>query len=355
MKNMKAKENTTFSCVSPNVETHANETLMANEPVNNLEENWLLEEPTAREYISWNGWHCRGERRHTLTNPPPLDLSTSRLERNTTPPEFHNPGLPTKLPRVDRKGCGYHGRTPLLWPYIPGTPTLALLCQEVITDVDIVAGASLLYALSGHSRYVKEPYLMQRCFTGAIIVTHLVKHKQSDNHSPGHLSERLCCPGKTANTTHFSLGRFQIGDVKMTTVSEIDGFIVKAGKPVEIKTRKKSTTPDLKDTIQASVNGSAYLAQFKLSDDEKILESMKLFTTANLRRRHKVAWKTAGERVCRLLTKVVNNKLVLNAYKQPVLLTFDPSSREPVISQTCKWKNSIIPSTQQSTTELDDG
>lgn len=305
------------------------------------EQNWLTEE--SREYVAWDGFHEKGSRRYALTSPPGLAMSKNRVEKGVLPPSFDIPSLPAVLPQTRGSRYTKQNSTPIMWPHMPGAPTLALSLKECIEDVDIVAGASLFYALWGHSRYIKEKYLLQRCANGTVIVIHLPKHKRSDSQSPGHLSEAICCPGKLHNRIHFSIGKLRVGNIHMTTISEVDGFMTDLKRPVEIKTRKKTTIPDMKDTIQASVNGSEYLAQFKLSSNERMLESVQLFRTTDLQLRHDVAWQNAGQRICVMLQHILSNELVMSAYNHPVMLTFDQVTREPLIANAQSSFMSIIP------------
>lgn len=305
------------------------------------EPNWLTEE--SRDYAAWDGFHEKGSRRYALTNPPGLAMSQSRVEKGVLPPSFDIPALPAVLPQTRGSKYTKQNSTPIMWPHMPGAPTLALSLKECVEDVDIVAGASLFYALWGHSRYIKEKYLLQRCANGTVIVIHLPKHKRSDSQSPGHLSEAICCPGKRQNRIHFSIGKLRLGNIRMTTISEVDGFMTDFKRPVEIKTRKKITIPDLKDTIQASVNGSEYLAQFKLSSNERMLESVQLFRTKDLQHRHDVAWQNAGQRILEMLDVILSNELVKSAYNHPVMLTFDPVTREPLVADAQHSYPSIIP------------
>lgn len=306
-----------------------------------VESNWLTEE--SRDYVAWDGFHEKGSRRYALTNPPGLAMSRCRVEKGVLPPPFGIPELPASLPEIRGNKYTKQNSTPIMWPHMPGAPTLALSLKECVEDVDIVAGASLFYALWGHSRYVKEKYLLQRCANGAVIVIHLPKHKRSDSQSPGHLSEAICCPDKRQSRIHFSIGKLRVGNIRMTTISEVDGFMVDFKRPVEIKTRKRTTIPDLKDTIQASVNGSEYLAQFKLSSNERLLESVQLYRTKDLQLRHDVAWHNAGKRICEMLNTILLNELVMNACDHPVMLTFDQVTREPLIVDAQKSYPSIMP------------
>lgn len=297
------------------------------------DENWLKEED--RVFVGWNGSY-KGGLRTPHAHPPERKFSTVRASLYERPPDFTMPSLPISLPSSEGWRSKNRKRVsiPIMWPYIPGSPTIASIAEEWIGNVDVIAGASLMYALFGHSRYVKECFLLERNAQGAVVVMHVPKHKRSDMDSPGHMSESICCPNKGKHKIHFSIGKFRVGRFKMATVSEVDGFMQDVGKAIEIKTRKRRTVPDLKDTVQASINGSDSLVQFKLSENNEVLESVQVYKTSFLRDRHRVAWKNAGDRITDMLGVILSNDLVQGAFGVPVVLAFDPKTRTPVITES---------------------
>ena len=116
------------------------------------EPNWLTEE--SRDYVAWDGFHEKGSRRYALTNPPGLAMSQSRVEKGVLPPSFDIPALPAVLPQTRGSKYTKQNSTPIMWPHMPGAPTLALSLKECVetflemTNETLRVHAQMIYALA---------------------------------------------------------------------------------------------------------------------------------------------------------------------------------------------------------------
>ena len=269
--------------------------------------------------MGWDGQQLEG-----TPEKPSIQDSISRLRLDEPPPKFQEPTLPTPTSVPNTLVL-----SDFVWPrYASIELPLAVVKakEETLDGVHfIIVSSHFFYALCGESRAMNRSFLLQRVGDSIAVVPLTADGVKTPRCSLaiGVLVEDLCCPSSLPDTmTTFSLAKFQVGDYGLMLSTEVDGLDSATGECIEVKVRKKSSL-NMREIIQASVNGSARIAGVTPSADKTNLESIKIFSVQNEREQRKEKWTYNGQRAKYILSLIWNNPLVQSSTDAPVLMKFD--------------------------------
>mmetsp|Transcript_20456 Transcript_20456/g.55826 ORF Transcript_20456/g.55826 Transcript_20456/m.55826 type:complete len:524 (-) Transcript_20456:235-1806(-) len=288
-----------------------------------------------RATIHWDESPAASGQTLALKTAPMLDDMASRVNADARPPMIRAPRqLPVALPRMDPAKRRANMQKALhRYPAEPGSGRLGIVAAQALGwelgSFDVVCGTSLVKALSGDTRLMKDEFFLQR-FQGTVCCLHMPSnvHGQDD---VGHAVERLLCGASDVMVggCDYMATAARVGESRMLIMSEVDATD-STGMVVELKSSNvkggKSFVTD-KVALQVMVNGSGYVLACSLDEDKARLIGLEWIPVGEGIANHRSSITTAGQRVRLLLEQVL-------AYMHDVHSTAGGSELGPIVKLT---------------------
>eukprot|EP00928_Gymnodinium_smaydae_P073842 TRINITY_DN56969_c0_g1_i1.p1 TRINITY_DN56969_c0_g1~~TRINITY_DN56969_c0_g1_i1.p1 ORF type:complete len:590 (+),score=58.83 TRINITY_DN56969_c0_g1_i1:73-1770(+) len=288
---------------------------------------WLIVE---QEFLcSWDQELPKGAPSLAFTKAPLWEEMLARVTVDDAPPMIRLPKLPSPLPHIR----GGHKAGKKCWPTDPTSRLgLAVIAKNgrSFEEFDMIAGTSLMYALSGDAKYTRELFYLQRQ-ENTVFCLHIPNQKSWDVNSLGHAVEVLLC-GLRANRKFYASHSLRVGERRVLITSEVDARDAK-GNLTELKSSKKGTAAMLsgRTMLQLAVNGASNLLCCHVDADESQLLKVEWKLAAEVIESQRRSFTYQGQRIRLLLDRILNDEVLKASPPEVVCKLSFNEGKAPVI------------------------